>query len=66
MRLPDWARCLVHRAPRGSILEGGVGNDGTANIVNSQLVVSGATGAGAYRCVGTYDGAYSPLNSDCG
>ena len=51
---------------RASILEGGVGNDGIANIVNSQLVVSGATGAGAYRCVGAYDGAYSPLNSDCG
>ncbi len=51
---------------RASILEGSVGNDGTAYIVNSQLVVSGGTGVGAYRCVGTYDGAYSPLNSDCG
>ena len=51
---------------RASILKGGVGGDGTANIVNSQLVVSGATGGGGYRCVGTYDGAYSQLNSDCG
>ncbi len=34
---------------RISILEGGVGNDGTANIVNSQLAVSGATGVGACR-----------------
>ena len=51
---------------RASILEGGVGNDGTAYIVNSQLVVSGTAGVGAYHCVGTYDDAYSPLNSDCG
>ena len=51
---------------RASILEGRVGNDGTANIVNSQLVVPATDGVGAYRCVGAYDGAYNPLDSDCG
>ena len=51
---------------RLSILEGGVGNKGTANIVHSQLAMTEATGAGAYRCLGAYGGSYSPLDSDCG
>ncbi len=51
---------------RLSILEGGVGNKGTANIVHNQLAMTEATGAGAYRCLGAYDGSYSPLDSDCG
>ena len=50
---------------RASTIEGGVGNDGTATIVNSQLAVSGAAGYGAYRCVGSYDGDYLPLDRNC-
>ncbi len=44
---------------------------GTANVLMTQLIDQEglwdvSAGAGTYHCMGAYDGAYTPLDGDCG